>query len=555
MQMISREAGVSNEVVLGYCGAVLERLLASGANDEAEAELAVWRAMLALAPVLFSALLAARCWEKTLAELEGRGLSQSDVSFRLEADHWAKLSTSVGDVVFPWFTYRVKNAEGKEGSASRTASHSVAPLHPRTRSSTLLIRLSALVGTHAVFGTAETLLRTITQGAATLEDTTIARHCELVGGLVDRSLMYHSPTEIRDALKDHATMDDRGRPMLNISTDAHNEQLYEGETWVSKYKNIHAIRLWYTDKKTGRGVTVGGEFIVGTSVALIAAFDDLIERGVLPNDGDYGQSVVSQQVFVSDGMPWFQDSIVDKFTGIVVVLDNKHLLKRLLDTLKSIFRKNSPKIQEFYHKLCPWVVGRSPSEKASTKKSRTTGPGSRPRKVKGEVTNARPKVRTFPEWDEAELLANGLPLHCGGALLLELSRIPEPKTDEKWKVLEGLLNYVNIRMEHMRYADFYRRNITISSAPIESFHRVAQTRLKLPGVTWSPRMMQSMLNLRVLHFMGNEERFWTQSGLSVSIRSALDHGLVKRRNDQEKWTKTEATTQAVNDDSEQAVSA
>lgn len=553
--MISRETGVSNEVVLGYCGDVLGRLLASGAKDEAEAELAVWRAMLALAPVLLSALLAARCWEKTIAEIEGRRLSQSDVSFRLEADHWAKLNTSVGDVVFPWFTYRVKNAEGKEGRATRTASRSVAPLHPRTRSSTLLIRLSALVGTHAVFGTAETLLRTITQGAATLEDTTIARHCELVGGLVDRSLMYHSPAEIRDALRDHATRDDLGRPLLNISTDAHNEQLYEGDTWESKYRNIHAVRLWYTDKKTGRGVTVGGEFIVGTSVALIAAFDDLIERGVLPNDGDYGQSVVSQQVFVSDGMPWFQDSIVNKFTGIVVVLDNKHLLKRLLDTLKSIFRKNSPKIQEFYHKLCPWVVGRSPSEKTSSK-NRITGPGSRPRRAKGEAINPKPKVRTFPEWDEAALQANGLPTHCGGALLLELSRIPEPKTDEKWKVLEGLLNYVSVRIEHMRYADFYRRNITISSAPIESFHRVAQTRLKLPGVTWSPRMMQSMLNLRVLHFMGNEEKFWAQSGLAVSMRSALDQGLGKRRADREKWTKKEeVTTQPVNDDSEQAVSA
>jgi len=366
--------------------------------------------------------------------------------------------------------------------------------------------------------------------------------------------MYRSPTEIRDALRDHAATDDQGRPMLNISTDAHNEQLYEADTWDSKYKNIHAIRLWYTDKKTGRGVTVGGEFIVGTSVALIAAFDDLIERGVLPRDGDYGQSVVSQHVFVSDGMPWFQDSIVDKFTGIVVVLDNKHLLKRLLDTLKSLFRKNSPKIREFYHKLCPWIVGRTPSKKTSSK-NRITGPGSRPRKAKGESKTAKPKVRTFPEWDEAELQAHSLPAHCGGALLLELSRIPEPKTDEKWKVFEGLLNYVSARIEHMRYADFYRRNITISSAPIESFHRVAQTRLKLPGVTWSPRMMQSMLNLRVLHFMGNEEKFWTQPRLSVSIQSALEQGLVKRRKDREKWTKTEATAQPANHDSEQAVSA
>jgi len=389
----------------------------------------------------------------------------------------------------------------------------------------MLVRLAALVGTHSVFGTAERLLGTLTHGAVTLEDTTIASHCHLVGGLVEREHMYQTPAEIAAALRDHALVDDEGRPILYVSTDAHNERLFASETWESSYKNVHAIRLWYVNKRTRRGVTVGGEFLIGDMATVIEAFEDLVGRGLLPRNGKFGD-LQALLVFVSDGMPWFQDHLVPKLgDNVQVVLDNKHLLKRILDTLKYIFSKNSPRIQEHYRRLCRWVVGRSPG--APTQPGpRITGQGTRPR--------IGPKLyskqeRRFPAWNATHLAKAGLPQHYGGALLYELTKLPEPKTDDKWQKIQGLLDYVSERIEHMRYADFIKRGIAISSAPIESLHRVAQTRMKLPGVTWTPEVAQTMLNLRMLHFMQKEPDFWNDERLHERMRTRLDERMEQRR--------------------------
>jgi len=43
---------------------------------------------------------------------------------------------------------------------------------------------------------------------------------------------------------------------------------------------------------------------------------------------------------------------------------------------------------------------------------------------------------------------------------------------------------------------------------MESFNRVAQQRIKLPGTTWTIEMAQAILNLRLMSVNGNDERFW-----------------------------------------------
>jgi len=45
-------------------------------------------------------------------------------------------------------------------------------------------------------------------------------------------------------------------------------------------------------------------------------------------------------------------------------------------------------------------------------------------------------------------------------------------------------------------------------SPMESFNRVAQQRIKLPGTTWTIEMAQAILNLRLMSVNGNDERFW-----------------------------------------------
>jgi hypothetical protein len=240
---------------------------------------------------------------------------------------------------------------------------------------------------------------------------------------------------------------------------------------------------------------------------------------------------VAQLVFVADGMPWFKDYIVSKFPGIVEVLDNQHMLKRILDTLKLLFRKGSKKIRKLYAQLCRWVTGRRPTQNNSSAGLRATGPGSRPRTPEGQQPKSKP--REYPSWDTVEAVNIGLPAHYGGAFIVELSKLPA-KTKAKQKSLQSLLKYVTDRVEDVRYAEFWERGITISSAPIESFHRVAQTRLKLPGQTWTPEMAQAILNLRVLNYLGNETCFWSEPEVSSRLRTAFEERKRKRANSKKK---------------------
>jgi hypothetical protein len=518
MQMISRETGIIKDNVISFVGAQVEWLLESDPQTEQEAEELVWRFILPVVRILLAVLLARRCWRVTVAELTDHSLSPSDVSFRLEPNYWAVLSTTFGGIVVPWFTFRHKTG----GKPTRTASRSVLPLHPRCHSSTLLLRWEALLGTHAVFGTAERLLGTLTHGAVSLEDTTIASHCEVMGLMVDRSLMYLLPEAIREHLHKYAAVDEEtGFPLLNVSTDAHNERCYVEDTWEAKYRNTHAIRIWYTDRRTGHGVTVGCEFIVGDSDAVVAAFDDLVARGILPANGDYGAGVVAQLVFVADGMPWFKERIVPKFPGMVTVLDNKHLLGRILTTLKAILRKGSPKIQLLYGELCQWITGRRPGSKKPAG-IRATGPGSRP------GNPPKGKLRNYPSWDPAQLAELGLPSHYGGALVAKLTQLPEAKTNDQHQAVESLLNYAIERVNDIRYAEFSQRGITISSAPIESLHRVAQSRVKLSGQTWTPQKLQAVLNLRVINYLGHEPLFWAQQAVAGRLRTRFEDQLAAR---------------------------
>ena len=519
MSIISLENGIDKEKVIATSVSLIQELLQEDPKDEREAENAMWKCLLELGRVLLTALLARRCWRATMDELGNRGLTTEDVSFRMEPTYWAVLNTTIGPMVVPWFTYRHKRG----ARATRTASRSVMPLHPRCRSTTLLLRWSALLGNHAVFQTAESLLSTLTQGAVRLEDTTISSHCRVIGGLVDRSLLYLSPEALEEQLQNHATRDrETGKPLLNVSTDAYNGQYYVGDTWESKYRNTHAIRLWYVDKKSGRGVTVGGEFIVGTCEQVEAAFDDLVRRGILSASGEYGE-VQAQLVFVADGMPWFKERIVARFQGVITVLDNQHVLKRMADTLKSIYRKNSRQIQVLYQQLSRHVTGRIPSQRKPAAK-RSTGRGSRPRRPREEVHQS--KSRSYPAWDEATTLDWGLPSHSGGAFVAEVEKLPIPKTK---KLLSGLIDYLMERLDDVRYQEFWERGITISSAPIESFHRIAQVRLKLPGQTWTTEMAQSILNLRVLNYLGREAEFWSQPDIVEQLVKGFESKAANNR--------------------------
>jgi len=55
----------------------------------------------------------------------------------------------------------------------------------------------------------------------------------------------------------------------------------------------------------------------------------LLAHGVLPKRQKYAGGLKLFLVWLSDGMPWFEDDILPQFLTIVVILDAYHVMDRL----------------------------------------------------------------------------------------------------------------------------------------------------------------------------------------------------------------------------------
>ena len=97
----------------------------------------------------------------------------------------------------------------------------------------------------------------------------------------------------------------------------------------------------------------------------------------------------------------------------------------------------------------------------------------------------------------------------------------QPKDDEQRILFLETIWYLLNRIDRIAYDQFAARGMTISSAAMESFHRIAQQRIKIPGATWTADMMAAMLNIRMLNAIGNEEAFWNDSKARNSIAQAF----------------------------------
>ena len=83
--------------------------------------------------------------------------------------------------------------------------------------------------------------------------------------------------------------------------------------------------------------------------------------------------------------------------------------------------------------------------------------------------------------------------------------------------IEGVIDYLAKRLDRIRYRGFWHRGFHISSSAMESFNRVAQQRIKLPGAAWTPAMAQAILNLRMVSVSGNQDRFWNDDKLMQKL--------------------------------------
>ena len=410
---------VKAELVRAFADQLDEILdLADGDGNLRDLEKTVVRELLCLGRLTLGHLFALRCQQATAEDIERRGLTPDQFRLRFDEDYWATVITTVGPVYFPWFAYR--DLSRGPGTVTHTpARESVLPYQRNCHASPLCLEWEVRLGAQHPFRGAQDELQFFTHGAVTLEDTTIARHLLRVSTLVDRSWMYLSPEEIREILRERATRDRETRkPIIYASCDAHALRQYTNDTWETEWKMANGIRLWCEDRKTGEIIHLGGEFTWGDCHEVSRVFQDLIDEGILPTDGNYGEGVRAQLAWVSDAMRWFDDHILKLFPNALVILDIFHVLRWFATCAAKVFKAGS----KLARQMCAWaakVLGFDPTAETAAKprKGHKKRRGRKNRHAhnarKGRFTGIR-KTATGLANALLEVLASFTPKHKAG---------------------------------------------------------------------------------------------------------------------------------------------
>lgn len=480
--LITAPHAAVNAALTTMLTAALQQLILSAESGASprELELAVWeKLMLPMGRAVLEFLLALRC----LRTAQAAGSEGPGMRYRLDSNYVLSQSTTLGVVHVPLFAYR------SEKNATFVPSRSaVFPLHPKCRSSALLLEWEARTGAAMPFRQAEEALAFFTHGAATIEDTTIARHMGLVGTLIDPAWTCCSP-EKRTEVLERATRDaETGRPLVYVSSDAHALRRYVDDTWNAGYKMINGIRIWAVDDKTGRTLQLGGAYTWGDCHETADLLGDLLERLEIGK----GQA---QFVFISDGMPWLKEYLVPILPDdAVVILDFYHLMEHLADYAAARWGKGSKASHIFLARAYRMLLGKRRYRRRKTVKRA----GHKKRKRR------RARYRVTPldaPWGSGE----GLLRH----LIAEM-----PDSAE----LTSLLNYLLNNIDRTDYIAYRARNMQVGSGAMESFHRVAsQMRLKLAGARWTAECALAVLNTRLLQLAGRWEEFWRQADLAKAF--------------------------------------
>jgi hypothetical protein len=458
-----------------------------------------WSAMMLSGRCVLGLLLASRARQVTEQDVTARGLPESRVHRRLDRDYWGTVTTTFGSVTFPWCAYREILHDG--ASVTRNPAQDVLfPAFRTCRSSLLCLEWETRLGSDHPFRAAQEALTFFTHGAVSLEDTTIARHLVRVGQLVTRDDMYKTPSQIRDVLQERATRDrETGRPLLYCSSDAHALRRFVDDTWAAMWKMTNGIRFWCEDKDTGQVIHLGGEFTWGDCNDVRLIFEDLIVRGILQPDGNYGDGVRAQLVWLSDGMPWFKDHILPLFQDVVVILDVYHLLQAFGAFIALCFKPKSKPARLWLDRATELTVGRRPRAKKS--KSRRGH-----HKGRANVTAHVHQGQVAPDTNPAQQAVE---------LVTMLFAVPTP-TKKAQAARARLFSFLYDAPDRINYVAFRARGYQIGSGAMESLHRAgSQLRLKLPGAKWLEHTSQAVFNIRMMRLAGNSEHFWNQPDLQA----------------------------------------
>lgn len=494
----ANDRDVKDELIAAF-GRVIDWIFAMpDSTSMRELEIAVKQGTTVAGGLLFGAALGRRCRAAALADIARRGVGGDDWRFRLDDDYCVSLATTFGRVRVPLFAWR--DGSGERQVTRTPAVGTVLSLHPRCRSSELLLEHECRAGMEAPYRRAAETLAFYSHGAVEIEDTSIARHLANVATLVDRSWQYKSPAEIVSILETRATRCREGMPILYASTDACALRRFVDETTAAVWKMANGIRLWCTDARTGDTIHLGGEYTWGDCIEVQAAFQDLHRLGVLPRDGRY-ENLKVRIVVASDGQPWIHDRIVPWFPGAVAILDPWHVIERLSADAKAMFGEYGQRVRSFQKYSVETLLGKV--ERSSEE----------PKSRRGRRNKRRTEARPLP--------AGPCPKDDGPERLLghvRTMRVPKGAED----VRARLVGFLENNLDRMRYRVFRWRGFLIGSGAMESLHRTAvQCRVKLPGCRWLPETAAGIFKVRMMAAAGRWEEFWTQPGLTQQLIEAF----------------------------------
>jgi hypothetical protein len=149
----------------------------------------------------------------------------------------------------------------------------------------------------------------------------------------------------------------------------------------------------------------------------------------------------------------------------------------------------------------------------------------------GNAANANPdwdakqRKRQLTKWKNLLLKGRANEVLCALRKLLPFNK----------KIVQDQINYLEARMDLLKYAGIRRNKMPVGSGAIESaIRRVVNQRLKSPGTFWLEETLEEMLYLRAQALTGNwdtmmeriaehahctRQRTWTWEAHPMSIRS------------------------------------
>ncbi len=356
----------------------------------------------------------------------------------------------------------------------------------RCRSSDLCLEWEARLARDEVFRGAPAPLSFFTNGAVKLEGTTIARHGVAVGAQVSQDWLFKSPEAIREFLDQRAARHtETGEPLICASTDAHALRRYVDDTWNAEWKIVHGPRAWCVDAKTDKIIHLGGQFTWGPGVEVEKPFIQLRDAGYLPVNGDNGEGMKAQLVFITDGASWTESRLKPLFVGAALILGALRVLERLATYSAVRFREGSKRARSLYNKAARLLFG----PKSGTVKTGRT------RKNKGTPEALDPPKESVVA-DDLEDIA---PLDGAGKVMESIQELGPSKGEAAREAHDTSISFLAYNLHRLDSLLARAFGLQIGSGAMEFMHRIGrQVRLNRPGARWPQDTSIAILNLKMM---------------------------------------------------------